>query len=263
MTSTTRSPDGRVVVPERLRRRRIEIQRGRGRRRLRRLVAFGGLALVAGLAWAALQSPLFAVRHVEVHGSAHVDARQVAAAGIAPGVAMIDVVPGRASHRIESLPWVAHATVKREWPGRVLVEIVDREPVAQVAAGSRFATVDDTGRVLETGVARMATLPLLANRSAAAPGLRIASAGPLLDTAAALPDRYRGKVASVGFTRDGSVALQLDDDAVVTVGQVGDFGAKFASLDAVLAHVGTLHGGCTLDVSVPTAPTLTPEYGCA
>ncbi|HET8931049.1 MAG TPA: FtsQ-type POTRA domain-containing protein [Acidimicrobiales bacterium] len=264
MTSTLRSSDGRVIVPERLRRRRVAVRRDRGRRRLRRLVAFGVLALILVVGWVLLRSPLLAVGQVTVSGSSHVDRAQVArASGIAPGVAMMDVSPGEAENRLESLPWVQRATVSREWPNRVRVELVDRSPVAQVASGSSFALVDADGRVLETGVRRATDLPLLEGRRATAPGTRMTSIGPLLDTASALPTDYHRKISGISLTDDGSVALTMDGNGVVTLGGSDRFAAKFASLTAVIAHLGSLREGCTLDVSVPTSPTLTPEAGCA
>lgn len=264
MTSTLRSSDGRVIIPERLRRRRVEVRRDEGRRRLRRLVAFGALALLLVTGWVLLRSPLLAVGQVTVSGSTHVDRAQVArASGIDEGVAMMDVSPGRAESRLESLPWISHATVSREWPNRVRIELVDRTPVAQVPSGSAFAFVDADGRVLQTGVGRTDALPLLEGRHATAPGTRMASIGPLLKTAAALPADYHRHVRGIAYTREGTVALKLQDDGVVTLGRSDDFAAKFAALTAVIDHLGPLRGGCTLDVSVPTSPTLTPEAGCA
>lgn len=264
MTSTLRSSDGRVIVPARLRRRRVEVRRDRGRRRLRRLVTFGGLALVLVGGWGVLRSPLLAVDDVTVSGSSHVDEAQViAASGVGPGTAMMDVDPARVAGRLEKLPWVKRAEVSREWPNRVHVSLVDRTPVAQVASGSSFALVDATGRVLQAGSGRAANLPLLKGRHAPAPGNRVTAAGPLLATAAALPPGANSLVQGISYDSGGSVALTLTGDGVVTLGRSDDFPAKFASLTAVLEHLGSLGRGCTLDVSVPTSPTLTPEYGCA
>ena len=264
MSSTLRSSDGRVIVPARLRRRRVEVRRDQGRRRLRRLVTFGVLALIVAGGWALLRSPLLAVDEVTVSGSAHVErAEVVTAGGLGPGTAMMDVSPGRVETRLEALPWIARAKVSRQWPNRVQVTLVDRKPVAQVAAGRSFALVDDSGRVLQTLSGRAADLPLLEGRHAAEPGDRIASATSLLATAAALPSVYRKQVGGIGSSRDGSVTLTLTDGGVVDLGSSDDFAAKFASLSAVLDHLGSLGAGCRVDVSVPTSPTLEPEYGCA
>lgn len=264
MTSTLRSADGRVVVPEQLRRRRVEVHRDRGRRRLRRLIAFGVTASLVIAGWALLRSSLMAVKHVTVTGSGHVGSAEVAkATGVATGVAMMDVSPKQVARELEALPWVASAKVSRQWPDEVTIEVVDRTPVAQVPAGRAFASVDDVGRVLETGVPRDVDLPLLTGRTAPQPGRRIRAAGPLLATATALPVAYRDRVERIGFARDGAVALTMRGDGVVTLGRSEALDAKFSSITAVLEHVGNLDKGCVLDVSVPTAPTLTPDYGCA
>ncbi len=264
MSATLRSPDNRVIVPERLRRRRAAVRRGRGRRRFRRLVAVSALVMVLIAGFVVLRSPLLAVHQVAVRGSTHVTRSDIArVAGLTPGVAMMDVSPGRADKRIEALPWVAHATVKRHWPNRVQVQIRDRVPVAQVAAGAHYALVDVHGRVLQRGVARNAALPLLADRHAGAPGTKVEASAPLLAAARELPKGVRGQVAAIGFARGGAVALTLRGHGVVELGRADGLSAKFASLTTMLDHLGSLGSGCTLDVSVPTAPTLTPEYGCA
>ena len=50
---------------------------------------------------------------------------------------------------LESLPWVAHATVMRLLPNRMRVSIVERTPVAFVRQGSRIGLVDADGVLLD------------------------------------------------------------------------------------------------------------------
>ncbi len=264
MTSTVRSADGRVIVPARLRRRRAEVRRGRGRKRLHRLVAFAVVAGVVAAGWALLRSPLLAVDEVTVTGSDHVDADQVLrAAGIGPGTAMMDVSPSRVTDELEALPWVASATVTREWPGRVDIRLVDRTPVARVATGSGEVLVDTDGRVLDRSGGDDVALPLLVGPTPGEPGTQLRGSTPLLRTASSIPRTERDRITRVGFSDGDSVELTLRDGGVVALGRSEAFEAKFASLATMIEHLGGLAEGCTLDVSVPTAPTLTPEYGCA
>jgi len=51
----------------------------------------------------------------------------------------------RRKAELESLPWVAHATVMRLLPNRVRVGIVERTPVAFVRDGTRIGLVDGNG----------------------------------------------------------------------------------------------------------------------
>jgi len=51
---------------------------------------------------------------------------------------------------LESLPWVAHATVMRLLPNRVRVSIVERTPVAFVRQGTQIGLVDATGSLFDS-----------------------------------------------------------------------------------------------------------------
>jgi cell division protein FtsQ len=50
---------------------------------------------------------------------------------------------------LESLPWVAHATVMRLLPNRVRIAIVERTPVAFVRRGDQVALVDASGALFD------------------------------------------------------------------------------------------------------------------
>jgi hypothetical protein len=67
---------------------------------------------------------------------------------------MVEVDPAAIRARILALPWVAEVSVARSWPSTVVVNITERSPVAQLAAGAGGpAVVDGTGRVLVVGAA--------------------------------------------------------------------------------------------------------------
>jgi cell division protein FtsQ len=79
---------------------------------------------------------------------------------------------------LESLPWVAHATVMRLLPNRVRVEIVERTPAAFVRQGSQIGLVDANGALLgmpgpdadsSAGQAAHYSFPVLTGISAADP----------------------------------------------------------------------------------------------
>ena len=264
MTSTLRSSDGRVVVPARLRQRRVEVRRNEGRRRLRRVGAAGVVVVILLAAWAILRSPLLAVHDVEVLGSSHVTEADVQrATGLGAGTAMIDVRPGAVARKLEALPWVATASVSRSWPTDVTITLTERRPLAQIGHGRSWALVDASGRVIERRTARAAGLPVLADLNAGAAGSHVARSASLLAAVSDMPRSLRADVAQFGYTSKGAVALTLAGDGVVTLGRPDGLPAKFASLTTMLDHLGTLHSGCTLDVSVPEAPTLTPEKDCA
>jgi cell division protein FtsQ len=82
---------------------------------------------------------------------------------------------------LESLPWVAHATVMRLLPNRVRVAIVERTPVAFVRQGTQIGLVDASGALFDlpslemqeadgtTAAATQYSFPVLTGISAADP----------------------------------------------------------------------------------------------
>ncbi|HEY4378749.1 MAG TPA: FtsQ-type POTRA domain-containing protein [Acidobacteriaceae bacterium] len=107
---------------------------------------------------------------------------------------------------LESLPWVAHATVMRLLPNRIRIAIVERSPVAFVRQGSRIGLVDANGVLFDlptpdmeeaSGVAQKAqtqySFPVLSGIAAADP----------LSTRAARMNIYLGFMAALDATGEG------------------------------------------------------------
>lgn len=85
------------------------------------------------------------VRSVEVRGAAHQETRQ----GVGPVVfrlsgSLFSVDLEAARQGFESLPWVRSATVRRVWPGSLLVELEEHVPAA---AWNDFAMLNVHGEV--------------------------------------------------------------------------------------------------------------------
>lgn len=78
----------------------------------------------------------------------------------------VDVDEARA--RIEALPWVKSAQVRRIWPNRILIKIDERRPIARWINEGSTLVVDSDGNVIGARADRgFANLPLLAGRGAA------------------------------------------------------------------------------------------------
>ncbi|MCU1354525.1 MAG: FtsQ-type protein, partial [Acidimicrobiales bacterium] len=151
MTSTIERPAPRrtrAPIDPRIQARRVEVQRDRGRRRLHRLVALG---VVAGLVLAAVgatRSPLLDVDHIRVSGAKRTDRAALSrAAGVRLRRPLLDVDPGAIARRVEALPWVQRAIVRRSWPGTVMIQVSERRPLAVVTEAAGPVLVDRDGRV--------------------------------------------------------------------------------------------------------------------
>ena len=246
----------------RFRRRRVEIRRKEGRRRLGVLIGVSALVAVGGGGWAATGSALLDVDHVVIEGAVHTspaDARM--ASGLRTGEPLLDLDQARAAQGVSNLPWVREATVVRRWSGRVRIRLVEREPLAVTAStAGGAALIDGSGRVLEWVDVAPPALAVLAGLPPAGPaGSSLAPEGmAVLAVAVALPAELRARTAGVAPSAGGrgEVDLRLHPEGMVRIGPAEDLGRKFDAVRAVLAQVDvrTLN---VLDVRRPDSPVLT------
>lgn len=256
----------RQRIDPRFRQRRIDVKREAGRKRLRVLIAGTSVLVALAMALGAARSPLLAVRHVRVAGGTHVSpAAVVAAAGLGGHHPLLDVNAGATARRIEQLPWVATATVRREWPSTVRVIVSERIPVAAVGAPAQV--VDASGRVLATDGVDVAVVDLHVPGLEVGPGLPVpapARPGAVLDrffapglaVAAVMPAELALHVQGIVIVSPDDVRLRLDTGQQVILGAAADLGAKLTAVLTLETHQKLAPG--VLDVTVPSAPVLTP-----
>lgn len=131
-------------APRRQRDRRVRRQRSRRQRAALTAIWLGACA--AGIAagtrasepvLARLRPQVLAVESVAVVGAERAPAAElVRALGIAAGTPVLSVDTPELVRRIESHPWVAHARVTLLRPGRILVAVEERRPVAVALLGN-------------------------------------------------------------------------------------------------------------------------------
>jgi cell division protein FtsQ len=243
----------------RIKQRRIEVTRSEGRRRLRFLICLVcGLALMGG-AVAATRSPLLDVDTIEVAGDVQTGRPSLLRAlHVARGDLMLDVDTAAAERRLENLPWVARANVRRHFPATVSVRVVERRVAAVVpAAGERWALVDTAGHVIDVlAEAPPDVVRVTGTRPVAGAGDRLVSAGrAALVVADAVPAELRPRVPEVATATDG-IELRLAPEGLVRFGRPDELGPKFQALATLLERV-DLEGVTVIDLRVPDAPVLT------
>lgn len=212
--SPTLEAGQRPRMDPRIARRRLEVRREEGRRRLRILVWCAVAAAVVLLAVGSLWTPLFQVRHVAVSisgstsppaGTPSLTDRDVAAvAGFTHRRLMIDVDGAKVARRLDALPLLGSARVSVDWPGSVKISVTERLPVAAVAvpagqgSAPRWALVDATGRVLAVDPSPPPGLPVLYGIAVVpqAGGWIPGSAGPSAPVPAGAVSASRGRAAA-------------------------------------------------------------------
>jgi cell division protein FtsQ len=246
-------------MDERIKQRRIEVTRAEGRRRLRFLIGLAGvLALIGGLV-AASRSPLLDVDRISISGDVQTGRPQtLRALHVLEGDLMLDVDAGAAERRLEALPWVAHASVTRAFPGTLRVRVVERQVAAAVpAAGERWALVDTDGHVIDVlAEAPSNVVRVTGTRPVTRSGDRLAGDGrAALVVAGAMPADLRERVPEVTARGDG-IELHLAPAGVVRFGRAEALGPKFQALATLFDRV-DLAGVSVIDLRVPDAPVLT------
>ena len=109
-----------------------------------------------------LENQYFSVREIQVRGGDHVRGGElVALAGLKHGMTIWRIDPAAIEKKFAKHPWVRRVVVRREFPGRVLIEVEERAPKAILAMGKLYY-VDAEGMVFtEVGDGDKLGLPMI------------------------------------------------------------------------------------------------------
>lgn len=242
----------------RIRRRRIEVRRDEGRRRLRLLMAVLVILTVSVGGWVAARSPLLDVDRVQVEGVEHTAATAIVhEAAVRGGQAMIDVDESGAARRVETLPWVEHAQVRRRWPATVRITVTERRAVAVTRLDTGgWALLDATGRVLEIVPNAPGGITVIEGVGPVSPpGTQLPTAKAALDVVTALSPQLAARTAAVA-TAPGGIEVKLNPRGTVRLGPPENLQAKLTAVETVLSQV-DVRNLATLDVRLPSSPVLT------
>lgn len=211
------------------------------------------LLLTAGVvgtaAWLVFLSPVLGVRTVEIVGNVTLTPeriRQVAAVPRLHPLATVDLAQVEA--KVRGIRQVASAKVDRMWPGTLRIEVVEREPVAQLPAGGKVAVIDGTGVVIEVRDVPPPMLPVL---KVARPAAGDPATAAALRVIRDLPARLAGRVRQVSATTAEDVTLTLSDGRTIVWGGVDRPRAKGRILESLLERRAEVY-----DVSSPDVVTL-------
>ena len=221
------------------------------------LIAFAAVAAIVGGYFAARQTSMFAVQHIQVTGARPSVIQRVDAA-LAPldGTSLLSLSTADLDARLAPLRDVSLVSYDRAFPHTAKIVVSAERPVAVLRHGSQAWIVTERGRVLEPiGDPGSSDLPRIWEADAPVP-----SAGALLTTDEALrPARLLGGVLSADpglFDRvrearfaDGDLSLVLGTGTQIRLGAADELPLQLAVAEHVLAAAGP--GMQYVDVSVP------------
>ncbi|MBR7828595.1 FtsQ-type POTRA domain-containing protein [Actinospica sp. MGRD01-02] len=232
---------------------RLYAARLRARARWRRLsvtltVAACLLALIGYLLlW---HTSLIAVRGIKVAGVKSITAAQVlTAAQIGSGGPMAALNTAAAAARIERIPQVASANVRKDWPGTVVITVTERQPAALVPDARGYQVVDSGGVVFGQVAKPSKGLPVI---TVSAPAKAADVVPGALAALRALPSGVSKQISAITASDPYAITLRFTDGATVNWGGGDDAVDKARDLVALLR----IGGGRHYDVSAPDAPAM-------
>lgn len=109
-----------------------------------------------------------AVKNVQISGQKEIRSREVfAALGVRKGASLLTLDADQARKRLNRIPWVARASVRKLYPDTLQVALEEREPFALWQRGKLVSLIDRSGNVITDEVpTKFAGLPLLVGHGA-------------------------------------------------------------------------------------------------
>jgi cell division protein FtsQ len=102
------------------------------------------------LSFALVRSPLFVVKQVELEASGRPGSDEIRSmSGIRPGMNMLTLDTEEVSRRLETHPWIEHATVVKRLPDQVLIKVTTRRPAVLVGVQGNLYYMDAEGKILD------------------------------------------------------------------------------------------------------------------
>lgn len=208
------------------------------------------------------RSSLVALDEVRVTGTHRLTADQVREAANLPlGTSTLRLRLDRAEARVEDLPLVAEADIRRLDPLTVEITVTEREPAMMVVAGSRAVLLDETGVLLLEGrdpdlvvidLPAPTPLPALGER----PG-RDTALGNAVAFHQELSGPLRAEIVRYRASGPSDLEAELAGGVRAILGEAVRVDEKVRALGAVLEDLGTEEVSA-IDVRAPGAPVVIP-----
>ncbi|WP_219470603.1 cell division protein FtsQ/DivIB [Nonomuraea rhizosphaerae] len=209
--------------------------------------------VVGTAVWLIFFSPVLGVRSIDIVGNVTVPAERIQReAGVPQLHPLATVDLADVETRVLRIRQLASAKVDRVWPGTLKIEVVEREPVAQLdtgAAGSgKIALIDKEGVVVELKSVTQPGLPIL---KLDRPGAGDPATMAALKVIQSLPADLAAKVRLVRASTPEGVTLELADGRSVVWGGADRGEDKARILTSLLRRKASVY-----DVSSPDVVTL-------
>lgn len=188
-----------------------------------------------------LRSPLLTIRETVVKGCKELTEKEILTlASLLPTANLLTVNQDAMARRIRSSPWIRNVFVGREFPGRLVISVRERKPVALLNKGDGLLLLDEEGTLfkkLESG--EESDLPVLTGcvRSGAIDNMLVKKSLSLLNNLARIkngPDI--GKVSEIHGNQTFGLSLFADSGLCLQLG-FDNYENKLRRLNSIMADL--------------------------
>lgn len=189
-----------------------------------------------------LQSTYFSLHEIRINGNNSLtDEEVLEQARVAFDVSIFEINVREATERLKQHPQVAHATISRQLPSTLSININERKPVALVPLDNGFGAIDAEGRILKRYDDLRLPLPLLTGLTMPAnigPGdfLNGEHVADALLVLSMMNQEAIHNMSEVRFTERG-FALLTRENILVEVGAATQLADKFRMLRSLLQSI--------------------------
>ena len=211
----------------------------RGVNRRKQLLVVGG-SLVAGVVFVliVLASPIVAVRNIDIEGVKYANSTLIETVSKSlRGKSVLTVDTNAAQKLLETDPWIESVRIKTYLPGRAVIEIQERMPIAWfLGVDNQGRVIDQDGRVLAVVNGRPTEYMLIdgIGPNLIAGAMASESYAAAAQLAMSLPDEIRPVVKNMGVNGPDQVTMTLLTGAVVKFGEPVDLRNKLVNVVVIL-----------------------------
>jgi cell division protein FtsQ len=209
-------------------------------------LGLGGVALTGGLIYGLaflLLGDTLRVRDIYVHGTQIADPQEVVSTAGLSSRSLITLDTAGAAARLDALPEIKSATVHRQWPHSVVIDVVERQAWGYWQSGGKRVVIDENGLILQKARPPAANAPTI-----------IEIGGPLDFTGDRITDpdtvHLVAQLTSDGtldrlhvhptgfvFRHDRGLTVLVDGGPDVVFGDSSNYGFKVATWAALLQEL--------------------------
>jgi len=211
----------------------------RGVNRRKQILVVGG-SLIAGVVVVliVLASPIVAVRNIDIEGAKYANSTLIETVSKSlRGKSVLTVDTNSAQRLLETDPWIESVRIKTYLPGRAVIEINERVPVAWfLGVDNQGRVIDQDGRVLAVVNGRPTEYMLIdgTGPNLIAGAMASDSYAAAAQLAMSLPDEIRPVIKNMGVDGPNQVTMTLLTGAVVKFGEPIDLRNKLVNVVVIL-----------------------------